>query len=553
MDAEEMLTTIQRIQTELFGILPDFKLLDNRVGLSDPNYKYFSVIVKDIRELIQKDIHKAIEPLCHDIRTIKQEAERNEELYTHKLKEIDEGLQGLRAKVENLSIDTNSSIRSIDLINDTIDNMKEDILFRTTYNEFKQLSETVETKTSKLELEETVKSIRSEIFTCAKLSQLNNLQDYVGQINSDIQKLSSIELLNQSINTLQDWTSSEIHKCLFLEDFADYKKDNLHGLNLIHEKIERQENIQGFTNDAFRKELAQLDKAVKKRPWKKDIEIFKMNLQEAAKIIEFQRHQEDVVENLDEFRSIIRAFGQRCDKFEKILERFDEILLEKAAKDDISLIKKNLLLLAKNEELLEFKTYINKEFTEIGKEFENTLDKFNKFESLVNQVSNSFKNFKSDNRDNIMIKNTLLELKSSVETKVEKGDFVYISENIVRKDDFELIKSNVSVLRRQLEMEVIISQSTLKTMIKSSDSAATKNKQRLEILKNSNILAAWVLGKSESEGLAKDYFASSTFLNKSYQDINSLSMLPAIKHTRKLSGSDIQYLDVPKLRGKYEI
>ena len=50
------------------------------------------------------------------------------------------------------------------------------------------------------------------------------------------------------------------------EDFYFYKEDVKYDVHNIHEKIDRHESIQGYTNDAFRKEFAQLDKAVKKRP-----------------------------------------------------------------------------------------------------------------------------------------------------------------------------------------------------------------------------------------------------------------------------------------------
>ena len=74
-------------------------------------------------------------------------------------------------------------------------------------------------------------------------------------------------------------------------------------------------------------------------------------------------------------------------------------------------------------------------------------------------------------------------------SKAEKTDLLSISQNIIKIDEFNLIKNNLDVLHRQLEMQVVISQAALKTMIKSTDSAMTKNKQRLELLRNiSNLL-----------------------------------------------------------------
>jgi hypothetical protein len=131
-----------------------------------------------------------------------------------------------------------------------------------------------------------------------------------------------------------------------------------------------------------------------------------MNLQEAAKIIELQRHKETIKENLFDFEETINKFRNKCENYEKVLERFDEILLEKAAKDDISEIKKYLLLLIKTEDVEIFKNLVKKDFSNIQTDFEKTIEKFKKLENLISEVNSAFRNFKSDNKDNISIKIT---------------------------------------------------------------------------------------------------------------------------------------------------
>ena len=171
------------------------------------------------------------------------------------------------------------------------------------------------------------------------------------------------------------------------------------------------------------------------------------------------------------------------------MERFDEILLEKAAKDDISDIKKYLLLLIKTEDVEIFKNLVKKDFSNIQTDFEKTIEKFKKLENLISEVNSAFRNFKSDNKDNISIKNNIKDLQDLLSSKAEKTDLLSISQNMIKIDEFNLIKNNLDVLHRQLEMQVVISQAALKTMIKSTDSAMTKNKQRLELLRNiSNLL-----------------------------------------------------------------
>ena len=190
-----------------------------------------------------------------------------------------------------------------------------------------------------------------------------------------------------------------------------------------------------------------------------------------------------------DFEETINKFRNKCENYEKVLERFDEILLEKAAKDDISEIKKYLLLLIKTEDVEIFKNLVKKDYSNIQTDFEKTIEKFKKLENLISEVNSAFRNFKSDNKDNISIKNNIKDLQDLLSSKAEKTDLLSISQNMIKIDEFNLIKNNLDVLHRQLEMQVVISQAALKTMIKSTDSAMTKNKQRLELLRNiSNLL-----------------------------------------------------------------
>ena len=281
-----------------------------------------------------------------------------------------------------------------------------------------------------------------------------------------------------------------------------------------------------------------------------------MNLQEAAKIIELQRHKETIKENLFDFEETINKFRNKCENYEKVLERFDEILLEKAAKDDISEIKKYLLLLIKTEDVEIFKNLVKKDFSNIQTDFEKTIEKFKKLENLISEVNSAFRNFKSDNKDNISIKNNIKDLQDLLSSKAEKTDLLSISQNIIKIDEFNLIKNNLDVLHRQLEMQVVISQAALKTMIKSTDSAMTKNKQRLELLRNISNLLNWIISNTNFEAGSSLTTVNSGLMHKSLQEIHPIPLLPQIKHQRKASASEIpihSFIDIPKFKGKYDI
>lgn len=572
MDPQEISQKLEYLLTEVSKILPDFKYLSQGLSLSDPSFKYFSILLSGIKqsvlteiqedllpsfhESILKNITKITDPISSEIRKVSDSLEQYKSLQKFKVREIDDSIEGIKGKIENLVIDKNNHASSIDTINDALENIKEDILYRPIYPEFNALVSVVEMKASHLELNETDGKLRAEIATHVKTSKFEELETIVNEINEYSKQLSTIQTMQEHLEKLKSYTDCELAKYLLSEDFRFYKGDMKAEVAMIYQKMDRQESIQGYTNDAFRKEFAALDKAVKKRPWKKDIEIFRMNLQEAAKIIELQKHKESITENLHDFKGLLEDFKLKCSNYEKVLERFDEVLLDKAAKDDVSEIKKIIQLLAKIEEVELFQGVVSNDFREVNSKLEASLEKFSKFEVIISQVNAAFRNFKSENKDSIQMKNSIADLMSMMDSKAEKVDLMAISENIAKREEINNMRSNLDVMHRQLELGVVIMQSAFRTLVKSADSAVTKNKQRMEVLKNTNILINWVGSFSSVELGSNLSSLQSGIFQKSCQNLDSTSLLPSIKHQRKSSNPDSQVFnsfELPKFKGKYDI
>lgn len=550
MENFDLSRKVDILSSEFANVLPDFKLLEANVPLFDSNYKYFSVIFREIKEFVLKEINKNLEPVKFDLHKLTDSLENTKNINKSTFKEHEHAIESLKSKVDNLTHETNSTIRAIDGIKDNLEQLREDILGRVTYPEFNVLGMNVETKASKSLLSETEEFLTEEIKKKVQIPDFEELAMLVKQMQEESKLLASIEMVLENDKAERNYVDNCLLAYVTNEELKYYKADVKFEMVNLNDKIDRTETIQGYTNDAIRKELASLNKAVRKRPWRKDIEIFKMNLQEAAKIIELQKHKEKIIENLDEFKNILHKFGSRCDNYEKVLERFDEILLEKAAKDDISKINKFLPTLAKKQEVTEFQSEVNTTFESVQEKLQETLEQFSKNEVVMSQINAAFRNFKNDNKDNIQIKNSIFDLKCAMESKAEKVDVLSISESIVKKDEFISIRNGHDLLKKQMEMEIAIVHAVMRTMIKSTDSAMTKNKQRLELLRNMNNLMNWVglINTTESTGYLPTL--NSGILQRSHAEIEPITLLPSIKHPRKPSLGE---MDLTKFKGKYDI
>ena len=246
----------------------------------------------------------------------------------------------------------------------------------------------------------------------------------------------------------------------------------------------------------------------------------------------------------------MNLFNKRIEGFDRVLERYDEILLDKASKDDVSEIKDLLpkLLLAADFDHYKIIDAKQKEMLD---------DKINKSHASVNEIdaqiekfNEAYKNFKILNKEFLSKFNSIKEFEYRLDSKADKSDIYAMFDYTARREEVKLATQAIEVFHKQLEISVMFQLVTIKTILKSNETAVMKNRQRIEAYNNLNALVEWISNSIPPEvdkllDSARSVLASN---QKKIQDVEEESehMLPLLSHSRKYKRHAVSMTPAPE-------
>ncbi|CAG9326624.1 unnamed protein product [Blepharisma stoltei] len=244
--------------------------------------------------------------------------------------------------------------------------------------------------------------------------------------------------------------------------------------------------------DSLTKMLNDLTGMFNAKPWM--IEIDKINdiLETKASSEEFRKLKIDILPKIEDFGNKLDKFSRDLKSFEAAQARFDEIILTKGSKEDIKKIQNFQSTLLKQEVFYSSVSELNIKISSTEEQLKEMLVSIENIIEDINKYGLSSQSQKTQSRDYAALYNSISDLKEAISSKAEKTDLFQISAKMAEKNDFENLKNNCDTLVRQFQQAVQLQSETLKTMLRTADSAIKKDKVRVELSRNTNILLTWI-------------------------------------------------------------
>lgn len=213
---------------------------------------------------------------------------------------------------------------------------------------------------------------------------------------------------------------------------------------------------------------------------------------------------------ISDFKVEVDHFKYKIQKNDLVLERFDEILLEKAAKDDIREIRGLLELLARKDDFIETSEIQHKDIDVLKSQIKQLFTKTEETKELFSAMAYKLDIIKRENHDVTQISYKLQNFKEIIETKADKSEIFGIYDLMGRQDDVTNLEIQTSKIKRQLELNCVMMHSMCRTLLKSGEPPPVIRKQRFDLFKNIGVLVNWVNG----EGGSPRNFATSSRLGE---------------------------------------
>ena len=439
------------------------------------------------------------------------------------LKDVASIQQLIEGKITELGMETKSTFldtdSSIDKIKDEIFSMsniskemnREQILLKHNTNEaginIRHLQREMEQRATLNNIDE----IRQVMKNMTPLSSFDTLKSRVGECVSTYQFQELQRTAEVTKQRLKKYIKTDELKVRFQEFTLDLDADFKKKYPTMELFVENNENIdrdfreikQNFIDSkefvvkldsGTNEKMRILKKAFDSKPWQVDIRALSEVVDEKVPRIELDKLTSETIESVKIFSKEMYKFKIAVEKFEKVLERFDEVLLDKAEKDETKRISGIIPQLATIESVSAIRNNMNNFTRENENKFQAQCALVEKIKTNFDYILDKFEAMKKEIFDVSNLSASVADFREAVERKADKQDIFEIYDNMCKRIDFIEANENLKMMKKQLEQASALMFALCRTLLDNGEPTSQIKKQRYELLKNFNSLVNWVNG-----------------------------------------------------------
>lgn len=521
-----------------------------RRSLSESSsHSLFSMLLLEIKGELIKDIH-AMFAGADEVVFLREKFEENN-------KETFEEIASLRQIVFASEAELRTQANSIHQANYANKEVREKL------DEMKLQMEGKATASNLQELRHLIKNcvtvsafdiLKNRVGECALKYQLDDIQKNSLIMKKSLQKCVKVKTMNESLKGVREEVSEFLQKEYIGREMYHLEKDGI--LKKIIAESERvsETNSNIVKNEAiFLKKLTNLKRQLDSAPWSNNISDIHKSLAERATYDDLDKFRKEINLVISQCNKNIADYKKNIQDFEGVLARFDEILLIKAEKDEISRIEQKMLDFV---DLKLFETTTSPQRVAIEKiqdAIKKLIQSADIMDKHLDSVSVKCNSVIKDSVDVSLIAKNLHSLEEVLNRKANKEDIYEIYDLMGRKIEISLIAETNLLQKKQLELCAVLLQTLCRTLVKNGENPLLIQKKREDLLNSINSLVNWIAGEisqspqqfllpPRSENISKDYSKSIEIRSRTPKSRNNRRNSLCLKNEHKVP------VDFPKIK-----
>ncbi|CAG9331983.1 unnamed protein product [Blepharisma stoltei] len=437
-----------------------------------------------------------------EIICLKSKAENSEEVnsvkksffdYKSYMNDINRSISGEFARFNILINEMRNEVNVLtyaDLDNkENIKDIKTALYARAFSKELQDLKKYVDTMTPLLIFEEEKAkfenfALKSELEESR--AKINKVENTMKIFETKEQAMELIKEINQKFEKLENENKDTVEKIKKCEEFL---KENI---ELTNSKIDYVKNTFELVRERTESKVFSLKEYIESSPWAQDISEIKKNVEDKINKSEMKELRTDISSYVSEMRSHSEAAQTSVTKFSFVLERFDEILLEKSSKDDLEAVKQQLPSFVTKSMFLEQLNMNNTKHSQTQSQILAIYNSQKALESSMQSVISRFESIKRDNQDVSMIARTLEQVYQEINRKADKIEIFDILKVMGKQEDINKISQNNDLAKRQLELTAVLVLALCRTLLKTGENPNSIKKKREDLYRNLGTLVNWI-------------------------------------------------------------
>ena len=331
---------IKNLIGDITSFFNEIKDLRRNLHISaESSISVVNIIILAAKEKILKDVNGLVMITEDKLNFFTEETREN-------TKNLIERLENNKKHSENIEFDIKNLEELIVRQNTIMDRFRKDS---------ETLKKDVNEKVDFLEFLKLQKSLKS-------YSQSDEVQDLKTKL-ADFAEKTSIELIKKEIKGINKKISEHSTKTEIGVKFENVEKEMMNKFyeNFTSKKVFDEEihNIDKSLNkhdddnravwkkvdmitEGFKRKIAELFDIINAKPWDAEIKKISLNLDKTVSKEEIKKFFDDFASKFSKIGKNLTEIVAAQNKFESVIERYDEIFLEKASKDDFSFLSKKL-------------------------------------------------------------------------------------------------------------------------------------------------------------------------------------------------------------------
>lgn len=488
----EEVKMLKQTLTPVMSLMQDFRELKVRNRLSpDSNISVLNLLTANIKDDIMKEVgylNTSVKKSISDV----------EHTLGNEIKEIIGKLEVFQTSLQNFDGLTTQMNESITSIKGHLNNFYDKLdVFRTELDEKATIDDMndIRQKCKHFALRQDVDELKIEVFDKASGSQVERLERRVNFLDTQMDNYIDKKDIDDIQRTLRLQSEAYIDlNCMLREDFLKFKDSFISARSKSEEEFKNLVHKVDTANKHLKDSINELTIKLGKSPWKRDIDKLEYLISLCAKSAHLKTHEEIVFPLLDKFTVQVNESASKIALFESIIQRYDEILLEKAAKDDIRYLKNQLYNYLTSDEFKEEENRIEQRFTWTQSEIETLHSAIKTLDSTALSLSSKCESLKKEHKDITGISALIDEIKTMIQEKADKIDFHNLIDTTSTKEDFDKLLTRVDIVQKQVELGSILNQTLCRTLICTGEQSSSIIKQRQDVFRKMGGLVGWIKG-----------------------------------------------------------
>ena len=336
---------------------------------------------------------------------------------------------------------------------------------------------------------QSVQQVWESLDTVAQASDVLALQEAVDALTTALAQTPSADTVQAAVQRVDSRGKARLKKYTRFEDVAAAvaarESDLEEKLTKLHKKVYQDTDMLG-------KRMTDLKKFIDKEPWQAAVASVLQKVGTKAEKIDLELLVERTLPKLDEANSHLDKFKRRIDEFDAVLARFDEIILNKASKEDLEIFR---LQLAQRVELPIYEQHLAQGEAATHSLQQRSAELAAAVERISAQLHSygvSYEAQAKKTREVAWAVANVQELQQLLGTKADVSEIHTLRTTLGSQEELEQLKQGHSGLDREFKQALLILAETLRTTLQLNESPRRKQQTR-ETLFNT---AASLLQKS---------------------------------------------------------